>query len=113
MDDWGFDGPAIGPINWCHTTYASDVKIQFEAAADGARYFGVTDNEFQMKIVGDLLVFDGVYYGDWTVYCVKPEDCERLGDTFRETFRETTRRNDLLAHQIGRASCRERVYVLV
>lgn len=44
---------------------------------------------------GNLLVFNDLYYGDWTVYCVKPEDCERPTDTFRQT----TRKNDLLAHR--------------
>jgi hypothetical protein len=24
-----------------------------------------------------------MYYGDWTVYYVRPEDCERPIDTFR------------------------------
>lgn len=95
MNDWGFNGPAIGPLSWCHTTYAVNVKIRFERFSDGARYFGETDNEFQMKIDGDLLVFNDVYYGDWTVYYVKPEDCEQPTDTFRRT----TRRNDLLAHR--------------
>lgn len=30
MDDRGFDGPTIGPLKWCHTTYAAHIKIEFE-----------------------------------------------------------------------------------
>ena len=48
-----------------------------------------------MPLNADLLVFGNKYFGDWTVYYVKPEDCERPADTFRETKRT----NDLLAHR--------------
>lgn len=44
---------------------------------------------------GDLLSYGGMYYGDWTVYYVGPDDCERPVDTFRETKRV----NDLYAHR--------------
>ena len=58
-------------------------------------YFGIEQYQFEMTVNGDLLVFDGMYFGDWTVYYVKPENCARPADTFRET----TRANDLLAHR--------------
>lgn len=95
MSDWGFDGPAIGPLKWCHTTYASKIKIEFENAADAAEYFGVTQDPFELSVDADLLVFGGMYYGDWTVYYVPPEDCERPADTFRKT----TRVNNFIAHR--------------
>lgn len=94
MDDWGFNGPAIGPLTYCHTTYTSNVKIRFEAASDGKKYFDAPNTEFELSVNGDMLVFGGKYYGDWTVYCVKPEECERPADTFREA----PRINELLAH---------------
>ncbi|MBK8072442.1 MAG: hypothetical protein IPK34_10760 [Ramlibacter sp.] len=95
MNDWGFDGPTIGPLRWCHTTYALDIKIEFEEAADAIGYFGTEEIQFELKIDGDLLVFDGMYFGDWTVYYVSPDDCERLPDAFRETRRV----NHLRAHR--------------
>lgn len=95
MNGWGFDGPAIGPLRWCHTTYATDIKIKFENAADAVPYFGVAQEPFDLKIDADLLVFNRKYYGDWTVYYVAPEDCERPCDGFRETRRI----NDSLAHR--------------
>lgn len=90
MNSWGFDGPAIGPLKWCHTTYAADIKIEFERAADAVEYFGIEDEQFEMTIEGDMLVFGGMYYGDWTVYYVGPGDCARPGDSFRETKRANT-----------------------
>ena len=95
MNEWGFDGPTIGPLKWCHTTYAFDIKIEFEDAADAVDYFGVEQGQFELDVNGDLLVFGGMYYGDWTVYYVGPDDCERPTDTFRPT----TRINDRLAHR--------------
>lgn len=40
MADWGLPGPTIGPLKWVHTTYATDIKIEFESAEDAALYFG-------------------------------------------------------------------------
>lgn len=87
MDGWGFNGPAIGPLRWFHTTYAADIKIEFENADDAELYFGSTGSPLSLSIDGDMLVFRGLYYGDWTVYYVGPEDCERPADTFRSTER--------------------------
>ncbi len=95
MNGWGFDGPAIGPLKWCHTTYAFDIKIEFANRADAIEYFGVAQDQFEMSVDADLLVFGGMYYGDWTVYYVPSESCARPGDTFRET----TRVNDFIAHR--------------
>jgi len=95
MDSWGFDGPTIGPLKWCHTTYAADIKIEFEQAVDAVEYFGVKDVQFEMALEGDMIAFGGMYYGDWTVYYVGPNDCERPSDSFRET----TRANTMYAHR--------------
>lgn len=95
MNGWGFDGPAIGPLKWYHTTYASDIKIEFENAADAVEYFSVSQALFDLSVDGDLLVFGGMYYGDWTVYYVGPEECDSPADNFRQT----TRVNDLRAHR--------------
>jgi hypothetical protein len=87
MHGWGFNGPTIGPLVWCHTTYANDVKIEFESACDAKRYFGddLTQQDFGIK--GDMLVFAGKYYGDWTVYYVPPAECLPPEDTFRTNKR--------------------------
>lgn len=95
LNGWGFDGPTIGPLKWCHTTYAFDIKIEFEDVADAVEYFGIEQYQFEMTVNGDLLMFNGMYYGDWTVYYVGPDDCERPADMFRGTKRV----NALSAHR--------------
>ncbi len=92
MDEWGFNGPLIGPLDWCHTTYATDINISFVNPEDSVKY--AMDDEFTLKVSGDLLVFGGYYYGDWTVYYVAPQDCMRPDDTFRPN----ARLNDKTAH---------------
>lgn len=27
MDDWGLEGPILGPFDWVHTTYGSEIKL--------------------------------------------------------------------------------------
>ncbi|RZL64463.1 MAG: hypothetical protein EOP81_08405 [Variovorax sp.] len=95
MDDWGFGGPTIGPLKWCHTTYAAHIKLEFEESSDAVEYFGVEEAHCHMNLEGDMLTFGGMYYGDWTVYYGGPEDCERPSDSFRKT----TRSNAMYAHR--------------
>jgi len=95
LNDWGFDGPMIGPLRWCHTTYACDVKLEFERAEDALLYFDKDWMAAEMLIDGDMLVYDGKYYGDWTVHYVPPEECERPPDGFRPV----TRNNQCTAHR--------------
>lgn len=87
MDDWGYDGPAIGPLRWCHTTYAFTVRIEFETLTDASLYFD-EDFDGELPLHDDMLVFDGSYYGDWTLYYVRPEECANPDDTFRATARK-------------------------
>jgi hypothetical protein len=81
MDDWGFAGPVIGPLEYAHTTYASEVKLRFIDGQRAALYFpdtGLVTNistdekapcpEAVLSIEQDLIVFDGRYFGAWTVF---------------------------------------------
>lgn len=87
MDDWGDDSPAIGPLRWCHTTDASTLRIDFVDAADAALYFG-DDFDGEVPMHEDMLMYEGRYYGDWTVYWVAPDECANPDDTFRQTSRK-------------------------
>ena len=91
MSGWGFDGPALGPLIYFHTTYACSVNLQFTSLSDAHLLTGNNDTFLELQIDGDLLCFDGKLYGDWTVYMVTPEECFRPPDTFRQN----TRPNDL------------------
>lgn len=57
LDDWGSQGPILGPLAYVHTTYATDVKIETCNGVDGV-----------FRIENDVLFYDGMYYGDWSVF---------------------------------------------
>ena len=54
LDDWGEPGPIFGPYPFFHTTYQSDIKFD--------------DDRGVLRIVGDLVYYDGMFYGDWSVF---------------------------------------------
>lgn len=89
MDDWGSPGPLFGPLEFCHTTYANLIRIQFESASDEARLF--CNVEFpdpqHLLLDHDLLLYNGVYYGDWSLFVLRPDECELPCDTFRPVAR--------------------------
>lgn len=52
LDDWGADGPFFGPYHSVQTTYMFHIKAE-------------TDNDLEELFwVGDLVYYDGMYYGD-------------------------------------------------
>ena len=52
LDDWGFDGPCIGPVSSVHLTY-----LNLRIAPDD-------DECVDIPRVDDLLFYDGGYFGD-------------------------------------------------
>lgn len=62
MDDWGSNGPLIGPCRVIHVTYANMIRVGLSKSAGGNE-----DIDFTIYIDDDLVTFDGVYYGDWSV----------------------------------------------
>jgi hypothetical protein len=58
MDDWGTDGPIFGPYLSVHTTYACRIKMI------------KADSSFHELLVypEDTIFYDGVYYGDWSIF---------------------------------------------
>ena len=56
MQQWGTDGPTFGPLKYVHAAYLSTMQIGF---LDGERV--------SFPIVGDLILWEGVYYGDFEV----------------------------------------------
>ncbi len=68
MDGWGSNGPVIGPLNYVHTTYGSELKLEFVDEADRLMYFGDCDQEVITVHTDGLLMYGGKYYGDWAVF---------------------------------------------
>ena len=60
-EDWGVDGPIFGPITSCHTSYANELNIIFAQKDDKER------NEGHLKIIGGLVYYDNMWYGDWSL----------------------------------------------
>ena len=71
-DDWGANGPLIGPLKYVHTTYACHVKFEFINEADMKKY-GLSRDELIIN-KDSCLVFKSMQYGDWTVFNVTEED---------------------------------------
>lgn len=64
LDDWGEQGPILGPLAYVHTTYAGDVKCCPLAAKHQPDEFASADFQVTSEC---LLYYDGMYYGDWSV----------------------------------------------
>lgn len=71
-DDWGECGAMIGPLKFVHTTYGWHIKLHFLEGADVQQYgFGdnAEDDFYDLKVNDNgCIEFDGMQYGDWTVY---------------------------------------------
>lgn len=83
MDDWGFAGPVLGPLIYCHTTYMSYVRLHFVNGQDARICCNSGHLNVDLEVVEDMIHFEGAYYGDWTVFFVPPEECRRPDDSFR------------------------------
>lgn len=81
LDDRGFDGPVIGPLEFVHTRYTAEIKLRFVESLVTPRYFPgtwlvadvatgdiVPCAEAALSVADDLIVFDGRYFGDWSVF---------------------------------------------
>lgn len=63
LDDWGEDGPYFGPLLYCHITYCSTISLC--AADDLHGGTGPMLPGDPLFFDGDMLVYDGMYYGDF------------------------------------------------
>jgi len=66
LEDWGFNGPILGPYEWFHNTYGSDIKLGEEQFIKVA---SITD-DIQLPPFNsdDLIELFGSYYGDMSVF---------------------------------------------
>ena len=60
MDGWGMQGPVF-IVEFVHTTYAKAGDVKLGDAHD-------IGPMRELRVVGDCLYYDGVYYGDWSVF---------------------------------------------
>jgi hypothetical protein len=71
MDDWGFDGPVLGPFEAVHFTYATHARC-FPKGSEG-------DSEaLELCYHDDMLMHDGKYYGDLEIAASFGSDTPKL-----------------------------------
>ena len=83
MNEFGFAGPLLGPLRYCHTTYLSDIKILFEDLEEARLCCGCDERDVILSVVDDMIHFENAYYGDWSVFTMDVDECQRPNDTFR------------------------------
>lgn len=59
LSDWGSSGPCLGPFDWFHSTYLT--TMTFGTIEEGEVW------DIRDSLVGDLIHYDGVYYGDFEI----------------------------------------------
>jgi hypothetical protein len=64
MDDWGAEGPVIGPIADFHVTYGGST-FRYKLAAGHP----LADGDYEwLPLQGDLVQWGGKFYGDFCVF---------------------------------------------
>jgi hypothetical protein len=56
LDDWGFEGPTFGPLDWFHVTYLQSFR------------FGRDEVEAEIATTEDMFLWEGKYYGDAEIF---------------------------------------------
>lgn len=80
MEDWGETGPAIGPLDYVHTTYGAEVKfacephIMHEFFPDVIKEWiekgysnALGPCDHHLSITEGMIEHQGKFYGDWSV----------------------------------------------
>lgn len=65
MENWGDEGPILGPLDYVHVTYSSYVHISFDG------------EDFDLTFANDCLGYNGLFYGDFSV--ISAGTAARLG----------------------------------
>jgi len=69
MENWGDDGPIIGPLKYVHETYFSDLKVEFINYEDATKFgFEQPGVEQHFRLKEDMIEHNGKFYGDWSVF---------------------------------------------
>lgn len=71
MDDWGSDGPWIGPLQFFNCTYLTDIGIGFKNGSQLTTTNASIDYPAPIYLRNGLLYYDGIYYGDWELQYVE------------------------------------------
>ena len=75
MNDWGFQGPVLGGVEFVHITYTHHIRVGFDDWSTYRRALELTgwdvwdekDRVLEASIHDDMIVAAGKYYGDWQI----------------------------------------------
>lgn len=70
LEDWGSDGPWIGPIKWFHCTYLKTFSLGFMNGDEYLATAPVNGIPAPIYFFEDMIYFDGIYYGDWELQAI-------------------------------------------
>lgn len=83
LEDWGSDGPFLGPLDFVHFTYMNAPRLMrthdekgYPLAGDDPRL--VEDWFCQYD---DLIYYDGVFYGDFSIHADADDHARTFGRT--------------------------------
>lgn len=71
VDDWGFDGPHIGPLKYVQVTYGVTVRFEPADGCDITHFLPEPDKTDEQGLsINSLgyLCHDECCYGDWSIY---------------------------------------------
>ena len=74
LEDWGYDGPCLGPIEWMHITYNNTLNIQFVGETEPTDI--CLSEKDGLCLTTDFFYYNGSYYGDWEVVCGGDSDAK-------------------------------------
>ncbi len=77
LQDWGADGPWIGPLVWFHCTYFTEIGLAFSDKESISYLHEHVDYPAPMHVHQNYIYYDGLYYGDWTLYAIAEQKNRR------------------------------------
>jgi hypothetical protein len=84
MEENGYPGPYIGPLEFCHTVYGSTLILSFIKGEDKLKFFEAEpfykgrvwdDTEAWLYVNSecDCIEYQGKYYGDWSCFITEKD----------------------------------------
>lgn len=96
VEDWGTDGPLIGPIETCHEVGGCELTLTLAKTADIKAHAKIAKiyNGFEMALPidgGEYIKIGRIYYGDWSFFTVKADDTalKEVFNHFRDVENES------------------------
>ncbi len=74
MENWGDDGPWIGPISWIHFTYNDYFSIGFQEGCDYLSGSAEKIPPSPLYFFNDCIYCNGIHYGQWEVVQIERKE---------------------------------------